>query len=332
MTAGGLACPRFCAVGRGAIASVPSLSSAPPSLICDGYHRQFPHVSCIFRVCKERTVQRRVSLLSPSRRHHGPSQNSPHRTENPGGMSSVYDLLWSRRCTLRTRQDRAAIGHVPATADCQSTAPPNAWKSPSHFSNFYSLCWQCSFLRHPQGSLVWLEASRRHLRKHVRHLDRRRSARLHCFPLEQIAPRNDSCDFRPRCDCCGSVRASGRPGARQVAPGFASSGAPCPAEAGFIAARARSPGPLVRMLRASRRESSLAAALFLACWTTALLLPNPLMPASVARSHFWETLGFSLVFGALAGWLLSLTPPVPQPLLPTPPSSAITAGSASPAS
>src|SRR5260370_40599269 len=80
-----------------------------------------------------------------------------------------------------------------------------------------------------------------------RHLDRRRSARLHCFPLEQIPPRNDSCDFRPRCDCCGSVRASGRPGARQVAPGFASSVAPCPAEAGFIAARARSPGPVVRL-------------------------------------------------------------------------------------
>jgi hypothetical protein len=38
-----------------------------------------------------------------------------------------------------------------------------------------------------------------------------------------------------------------------------------------------------------------------------LLLPNPLMPASVARSHFWETLGFSLVFGALAGWLLCFT-------------------------
>jgi hypothetical protein len=40
-------------------------------------------------------------------------------------------------------------------------------------------------------------------------------------------------------------------------------------------------------------------------------LPNPLMPASVARSHFWETLGFSLVFGALAGWLLCFTAPVP---------------------
>jgi hypothetical protein len=67
--------------------------------------------------------------------------------------------------------------------------------------------------------------------------------------------------------------------------------------------------PLVRMLHTSRRESALAAALFLACWTTVLLLPNPLMPASVARSHFWETLGFSLVFGALAGWLLCFTAP-----------------------
>ena len=70
--------------------------------------------------------------------------------------------------------------------------------------------------------------------------------------------------------------------------------------------------PLVRMLHASRRESALAAALFSACWTTLLLLPNPLMPASVARSHFWETLGFNLVFGALAGWLLCFTAPAPQ--------------------
>jgi hypothetical protein len=70
--------------------------------------------------------------------------------------------------------------------------------------------------------------------------------------------------------------------------------------------------PLVRMLRTSRRESAFAAALFLACWTTALLLPNPFMPASVARSHFWETLGFSLVFGGLAGWLLCFTAPAPQ--------------------
>jgi len=70
--------------------------------------------------------------------------------------------------------------------------------------------------------------------------------------------------------------------------------------------------PLVRMLQTSRRESALAAALFSACWTTALLVPNPLMPASVARSHFWETLGFSLVFGVLAGWLLCFTTPAPE--------------------
>ena len=66
--------------------------------------------------------------------------------------------------------------------------------------------------------------------------------------------------------------------------------------------------PLIRMLRASREESALAIALFLTCWTTMLLLPNPLMPASVARSHFWETFGFSLIFGALAGWLLCPRP------------------------
>src|SRR5712692_4311615 len=70
--------------------------------------------------------------------------------------------------------------------------------------------------------------------------------------------------------------------------------------------------PLVRMLHASRRESAFAAALFLSCWTTVLLLPNPLMPASVARSHFWETLGLNLVFGDLAGWLLCFPAPAPQ--------------------
>jgi len=66
--------------------------------------------------------------------------------------------------------------------------------------------------------------------------------------------------------------------------------------------------PLIRMLRAARWEAALAMALFLSAWTTGLLLPNPMMPSSVARTHFWETLGFSLVFGALAGFLLS-TPP-----------------------
>lgn len=65
--------------------------------------------------------------------------------------------------------------------------------------------------------------------------------------------------------------------------------------------------PLIRMLQVARWEVVLATALFLSVWTTALLLPNSMMPASVAHTHLWETLGFSLVFGALAGWLL--TPP-----------------------
>jgi hypothetical protein len=63
--------------------------------------------------------------------------------------------------------------------------------------------------------------------------------------------------------------------------------------------------PLIRMLRAARWETALAMGLFLSVWTTMLLLPNPVMPASVAHSHFWETLGFSLVFGAIAGSLLT---------------------------
>jgi len=67
--------------------------------------------------------------------------------------------------------------------------------------------------------------------------------------------------------------------------------------------------PLLRMLRVARGEKAAGVALFLASWTTILLMPNPLMPASVARSHFWETLAFNLVFGALLGWLLGKTAP-----------------------
>jgi len=65
------------------------------------------------------------------------------------------------------------------------------------------------------------------------------------------------------------------------------------------------------MLQAARWEAALAMALFLSVWTIVLLLPNPMIPSSVAHTHFWETLGFSLVFGALAGWLLN--PPQPAP-------------------
>jgi hypothetical protein len=66
--------------------------------------------------------------------------------------------------------------------------------------------------------------------------------------------------------------------------------------------------PLIRMLRVARWETAVAMAVFLSVWTTMLLLPNPLMPPSVAYTHFRETLGFSLVFGGIAGWLLSKPP------------------------
>lgn len=65
---------------------------------------------------------------------------------------------------------------------------------------------------------------------------------------------------------------------------------------------------LIRMLRVARWETALAMAFFLSAWTTILLLPNPLMPQSVAYAHFRETLGFSLVFGGLTGWLFGKAP------------------------
>jgi len=66
--------------------------------------------------------------------------------------------------------------------------------------------------------------------------------------------------------------------------------------------------PLMRMLRVGRWESTFAMAFFLSVWTTILLIPNPLMPPEVAYTHFRETLGFSIVFGSIAGWLLSKPP------------------------
>ncbi|MGH9529376.1 MAG: hypothetical protein ACRD2S_05580 [Terriglobales bacterium] len=66
--------------------------------------------------------------------------------------------------------------------------------------------------------------------------------------------------------------------------------------------------PLIRMLRVARWETAVAMTLFLSVWTTILLLPNPLMPPDVAYAHFRETLGFSIVFGGIAGWLLSKSP------------------------
>jgi hypothetical protein len=66
--------------------------------------------------------------------------------------------------------------------------------------------------------------------------------------------------------------------------------------------------PLVRMFRGKRWQIAGAMSLFVAAWTTGLLLPNRLMPPSVAHTHFIETLGFGLVMGALIGELLAMPP------------------------
>jgi hypothetical protein len=63
--------------------------------------------------------------------------------------------------------------------------------------------------------------------------------------------------------------------------------------------------PVVRMLNTRRIETaSIIAALF-GVWSFALLMPNPLMPSSVAHSHFWETLWCDLLLGAIVGWALA---------------------------
>src|SRR5260221_13604667 len=59
--------------------------------------------------------------------------------------------------------------------------------------------------------------------------------------------------------------------------------------------------PVVRMLNTRRIETaSIIAALF-GGLSLELLIPNPLMPASVAHSHFWETLWCNLPLSAIVG-------------------------------
>lgn len=65
-------------------------------------------------------------------------------------------------------------------------------------------------------------------------------------------------------------------------------------------------GLLWALLLNTRRieTASIIAALF-GVWSFVLLMPNPLMPASVAHSHFWETLWCDLLLGAIVGWVLA---------------------------
>jgi hypothetical protein len=63
--------------------------------------------------------------------------------------------------------------------------------------------------------------------------------------------------------------------------------------------------PVVRMLNTSRIETTGIIAALFGVGSFALLIPNPLMPASVAHSHLWETLLSDLLLDAIVGWALA---------------------------
>lgn len=63
--------------------------------------------------------------------------------------------------------------------------------------------------------------------------------------------------------------------------------------------------PVVRMLKNTRLEIACTLAAWFGIWSFVLLMPNPLMPAAVAHTHFWETLWCDLLLGAIMGWVLA---------------------------
>jgi hypothetical protein len=63
--------------------------------------------------------------------------------------------------------------------------------------------------------------------------------------------------------------------------------------------------PVIRMLNTRRIETAAIIAALFGVGSFALFIPNPLMPASVAHSHFWETLCSDLLLGAIVGWVLA---------------------------
>jgi len=63
--------------------------------------------------------------------------------------------------------------------------------------------------------------------------------------------------------------------------------------------------PMTRMLKGNSWEKAFAMACFFAIWSFMLLIPNPYMPAEVARTHLIETVLADFIFGWVLGWLLS---------------------------
>lgn len=63
--------------------------------------------------------------------------------------------------------------------------------------------------------------------------------------------------------------------------------------------------PVVKMLNSGRIETAGIIAALFGVGSFVLFIPNPLMPPSIAHSHFWETLGEDLILGAVVGWVLA---------------------------
>jgi len=62
--------------------------------------------------------------------------------------------------------------------------------------------------------------------------------------------------------------------------------------------------PAVRMLRGGARRVALGTALMYAAWdgATGLIMPNPIMPPTVAHTHAIELVVWGLLCGAFVGW------------------------------
>ncbi len=63
--------------------------------------------------------------------------------------------------------------------------------------------------------------------------------------------------------------------------------------------------PIIRMHKGGKLEVAFTLALLLAFWSFQLLIPNPFMPAEVARVHLVEIFGSNFIFGFIIGLLLT---------------------------
>ena len=63
--------------------------------------------------------------------------------------------------------------------------------------------------------------------------------------------------------------------------------------------------PIIRMHKGGKWEVGLTVAVLFAVWSLQLLMPNPFMPAEVARVHLIETAASNFIFGLIVGFLLA---------------------------